>query len=136
MLPRGRRYITTQCRFLLGMEEMHLQSLWFDDSLLQRFDNNLLCSLAGNAFEVSCCSAVVFTALLLLSAGIDECEPVPRPIAVSGDLDDGCSEQEEARRSTDDLRNLWRGSKRVSNSFLEEGGDDSCYVLKSARLRS
>ena len=48
---------------MLGAEYLHLQSLWFDDAILGRHSNQLLTSLAGNAFEVSCFGAVMLTGL-------------------------------------------------------------------------
>ena len=66
VIPRVKRYITSQCRATVGLEEMRLQSLWFPEDVLAQFDDNLLFELAGNAFEVSCASAVFFLRVDLL----------------------------------------------------------------------
>ena len=75
VIPNIRRYISSRCRLLTGTEAMHLQSLWFEDEILSRFDNRFLCDLAGNAFEASCCSSVIFCGLLLVSTKCEVYEP-------------------------------------------------------------
>jgi len=87
VLTRGHRYLSHRCRFMIGPEEMRLQSLFFPDSLLAQFDNPTLCSLAGNAFEVTCCSAVCFCAMLALAAAGASTEPEPGLPASAADTD-------------------------------------------------
>ena len=128
VFPGARRYITSQCRLLLGIEEMHLQSLWFPDQVLSQFDNNLLCNLAGNAFEVSCCAAVVFAGLLILVSGVQASEPLPLALTAASQNEDGDNDED-----VDGLRAVWRSSRHRSISTLAED-DEDCYLLKSARL--
>ena len=64
--PNGRYYLSSRCRLPLGEEEMRLQSLWFGDGIMDKTPNHLLKSLAGNAFETSCCAATTRIGLLLL----------------------------------------------------------------------
>ena len=112
MAPQGRRYISTRCRILLGVEEMHLQSLRFDESALLPFDNKFLSDLAGNAVEVSCCSVVMFCALSLLATGAtDVVALATAPSASHGADSDGDSDT-----ASEYLALLWR--KKRSSSFL------------------
>ena len=63
IFPNAKFYCTHKCRPMLGIEEMHLQSLWFSDAVLARASDHTLKSLAGNAFEASCNAAVFFVGL-------------------------------------------------------------------------
>ena len=107
MTPDGRKYVTSRCRFLLGCEQLRLQNIWMSTTSLSVFPNTLLTNLAGNAFECSCLSAVVFCFLDLLSHS-DKCLP-SIPQSVSPALP--CTDDEE---STDlDLQCIWqRGGAR------------------------
>ena len=107
---------------------MHLQSLWFPDQVLSQFDNNLLCNLAGNAFEVSCFAAVVFAGLLILVSGVQASEPLPPALTAASQNEDGDNDED-----VDGLRAVWRFSRHRSISTMAEG-DEDCYLLKSARL--
>lgn len=129
MVPQGRRYITTQCRVLLGIEELRLQSLWFSETVLGKMDDSLLGNLAGNAFEVSCCSAVMFSALLLLASSMPATAPA-LPLSVGDGLGP------EGDDAVTELRSLWRRSKRrpaSSSRLLGETGNSCCFLLKSAK---
>ena len=66
--PNGRYCFSSRCRLLLGEEEMRLQSLWFGERIMNDTPNHLLKSLAGNAFETSCCAATTLIGLLLLAS--------------------------------------------------------------------
>ena len=126
MVPRGRYYVTNKCRLLVGVEQMRLQSLWFDLDTLAKFDNGLLGDLAGNAFEVSCCSAVFFSALLLLSAGFAE-EPLPRAM---------CETAPEAEECQDDCPLRRQSRKRALSLFpssQESDVDADCYQLRTEK---
>ena len=102
---------------MVGVEQMRLQSLWFDLDTLAKFENPLLGDLAGNAFEVSCCSAVLFSALLLLSSGFAE-EPLPRAM---------CKPTPAAEEWEDDYPPRQRPRKRT---LSVDSGDDECYHLR------
>ena len=101
VLTHGHRYLTNRCRFMLGAEEMRLQSLFFPDQLVSKFDNGTLCSLAGNAFEVTCCSAVNFCGLLALAARRARDSPWPQMPLESSDSSDA---------DEDIMQQLWRPS--------------------------
>ena len=64
LCTRHKLYITDLCRPLLGFEMLSLQSFVFPEPELSvRFQDVLLKDLSGNAFEASCCSAVLFCIL-------------------------------------------------------------------------
>ena len=73
LTPKLRFYISTRCRPLLGVECLRLQSLFFpgheQGQFLLDFSDATLRDLAGNAFEGSCCAAVVFSCCVLLATG-------------------------------------------------------------------
>ena len=115
VLTHGHRYLTHRCRFMLGAEEMHLQSLFPPDSLLAKFDNATLCSLAGNAFEVTCCSAVNLCALLTLAAGQGPRDSL-RPLQLPGDSGNVDDNDDEDDASSDSL---------IRAVFRPRGTDDT-----------
>jgi len=74
LTPTGMKYVTSRCRCLVGVEALRLQSLWFgecesDRQQLDSMAEEVLLSLAGNAFEGSCCVALIFAACVFLSTG-------------------------------------------------------------------
>ena len=91
--PRMKFYLSDLCRFLVGDEELNLQSIFYEEpEKLSEFTNELLRNLSGNAFEGSCCAAVVFASYILLSKGAAARAGVPlspqmQPEA-SADIDD------------------------------------------------
>lgn len=89
MTPSGRKYVSSRCRFLLGAEQLRLQNVWLDPEVLSCFPNKLLADLAGNAFETSCCCAVVCAAFALLSHKPEFLPSVPRPPKRPADDDQG-----------------------------------------------
>ena len=71
--PKGRKYLTSKCRFLNGIESLRLQSIWFkNERHLHGFNDRLLRNLAGNAFVGSCHSAQVFINIMVLAHGAKE----------------------------------------------------------------
>ena len=128
VFPGAQRYITSQCRLLLGIEEMHLQSLWFPDQVLSQFDNNLLCNLAGTRSRSHVAQQLCS---LACSYSSPACKPVS-PCRLRSQQpvrnEDGDNDEE-----VDGLRAVWRSSRHRSISTLAED-DEDCYLLKSARL--
>ena len=116
IFPNARFYATTKARFLLGIEQMHLQSLWFSDSLMTTCSNNLLKSLSGNAFECSCSTSVFFLGLWLLSAqGSRHICSIPPEVGVG----DHASEDDlldSSDHSDDDLGRVWGKRARLNLS--------------------
>lgn len=112
IFPNGRYYITNRCRLLQGVEAMHLQSLWFEPSVMAAHSNNALKGLAGNAFEVSCCSAVCLTAMLLLASQprhqtVRPSIQLPPAMVLSDDSDSDDNES--------GLWALWGKKRRISS---------------------
>lgn len=67
--PHGRQYLSRRCRVMHSWESLRFQGLYLHESLLERFSENLLQDLAGNAFETGCCLAAMVVTLALLSSG-------------------------------------------------------------------
>jgi hypothetical protein len=68
--PRRRFYIGSRCRFLTGLEQLRLQSIFFpDEEKLMTFEDHVLRDLSGNAFDGSCCAATIFSCCILVSHG-------------------------------------------------------------------
>jgi hypothetical protein len=65
--PSGEKYLSSRCRPLLALEAMRLQGIWVDASEASKFDEQVLMSLAGNAFETSCMAASVWSTLIYLA---------------------------------------------------------------------
>ncbi len=63
--PKGAKFLSQRCRLTHGVECMRLQGIWLDN--LRDFDDELLRSLAGNAFETSCYAAVLWASLIFQS---------------------------------------------------------------------
>jgi len=59
--PNSKFYVANKCRWLLGVEHLALQSIFYENRIeLMRYEDSLLKSLAGNAFEGSCCAAAIY----------------------------------------------------------------------------
>jgi site-specific DNA-cytosine methylase len=108
--PACKLYLTSKCRFIFGVELLRLQSIFFPQELqLTAFDDSLLKSLAGNAFEGSCCAATLFAASILVSKGSaarhSACKPAmpaePAEHLATGSLESGMHE------SHSDLDEIW-----------------------------
>jgi hypothetical protein len=54
---------------MIGKELLAVQSIFIEPHITARFDEVLLRDLAGNAFEASCCAAILFAQCILLSSG-------------------------------------------------------------------
>ena len=108
VIPNGRYYVTHRCRLLLGVEMMHLQSLWFPQEVEASTPDSTLRSLAGNAFEVSCASAACLCALLLLANQSRYSKPGPPHEPREASLQDTDSDEGD-----DDLDSLWRRRKAL-----------------------
>lgn len=108
--PKGRKYLTDRCRPILGIEALRLQSIWFPEDVshkLRHFSNDLLCDLAGNAFEGSRCAAAVLSSVVLMSRGSSPCLPPSFPAAAT-ELDD-------------DLQAVWRAPRvRIRRKSSED----------------
>ena len=100
--PNARFYVSHKCRLMLGLEMMRMQSLWFDDASMASTSNARLKSVAANAFEASCSSAVFFLGFWLLSAQSHQLPVMPLPMQPASAPDS---------ESDDELEGLW-GAKR------------------------
>jgi site-specific DNA-cytosine methylase len=72
VVPEMRKYVTSRCRFILGHEALHIQDIWYPPSVgdaLDSMPSDFLADLAGNAFDGSCYSAVIFSTCVFLSQG-------------------------------------------------------------------
>ena len=115
IFPNARFYASTRARFLLGIEQMHLQSLWFSDQNLLQCSNSLLKSLSGNAFECSCSTAIFFLGVWLLSAqGSRNICSIPPQLGVEEHADHA-SESDHCD-PWDDLRRVWGKRARLNSS--------------------
>ena len=87
------------------MEELRLQSIHLPNmKALTRFPNEFIRDLSGNAFEGSCCAAVIFCSHVLLSKGAAARERASNvqskaasPAEVDADPTDSESQQEKPR---------------------------------------
>ena len=61
--PCGHYRLAHRARALLGIEAMHLQAFWLEDDPTTAGDNALLQNLAGNAFNLTCVSSALLTAM-------------------------------------------------------------------------
>ena len=119
LYPNARFYMTDRCRMLRGIEEMHLQSLWFDDHILARSSDSILKSLAGNAFEASCSSAVFFVGMWLLASQerFRETLGLPPQMRAKDSEDknsDGARSAEQSDSDFDELRSVWGKRPRLA----------------------
>ena len=61
-------YASNPCRDLIGMERLHLQSLFWPDAVQKKqvasYSHSFLADLVGNAIEGSCMAAKVLFCLL------------------------------------------------------------------------
>lgn len=73
ILPSGCQYLTSRSRLLHPVESLMLQGIHVAPQTLEDHSYATLESLAGNAFETSCCLSTVLCTLLVLS------QPCPSP---------------------------------------------------------
>ena len=70
--PGMRKFITSRCRLVRGVEALRLQEIWFPATfapLLAEMPDRLLCDLAGNAFDLNCYAAILVVGIVALSSG-------------------------------------------------------------------
>ena len=75
LTPRGSFFHSGRCRRLLGHECLRLQCIYYGpdgDEMLRQFPEALLHNLAGNAFNVHCCSAALLALFVAVAAMRDE----------------------------------------------------------------
>jgi site-specific DNA-cytosine methylase len=102
--PEGIKYMTHKCRALMGVEALQLQGMYFPRDVTDKFSNDLLSSLAGNAFEASCCAAMIFSSLQVLAKlhVIRRSQPDPaRELRGAGSVADD-----------DELESIWDSPKK------------------------
>jgi hypothetical protein len=70
MTPAGIFFHTGRVRCLLGIEKLRMQGLYLDPAFVRAhgFSDNLLSSLAGNAFASPCCCAATLAMLAALGS--------------------------------------------------------------------
>lgn len=102
--PSGRKYVTSRCRLLLGLEELRLQSIVYpphQERMLRDIRlNTLTGDLAGNAMEGSCCVAVILACLTLLSTGMEVPMVPPSPSE--------CMEADSDEDMDKDILAIWK----------------------------
>lgn len=107
ILPKGQKYLSNKCRLLTGYESLMLQGLFWSheqDTLLQSMDNDLLLSLAGNAFEASCCSAVLLACILVQAASANDCAVTVTDTAASDSEAELLLSESESASDSDSCR--------------------------------
>jgi len=68
LTPKGRKYVSSEMRLLLGRECLSIQGLHYGDDVdLGQFKDSLLLDLAGNAYDCHCYAAVSFVAFACLA---------------------------------------------------------------------
>lgn len=113
LTPRIKYYISELCRYMVGIEELRLQSIHFPlPERLLEFPNELLRNLSGNAFEGSCCASVVFACCVLLSSGAHrrwagDSPVAPRDSSTSAEVDS-------------DIDDVWVAPVLESDSGIDE----------------
>ena len=108
--PHCKLYLTSKCRFIFGVELLRLQSIFFPQELqLIAFDDSLLKSLAGNAFEGSCCAATLFAASILVSRGSAARHSACKPAMQAGPAEQLATGSTENGKSDSDsgLDEIW-----------------------------
>ena len=93
ILPNGQQYLTHRCRFMLPYESLALQGIHVEPEFAQRFPRMLVQSLAGNAFETSCCLGTLCCTLVVLSRPHRKQEPVRSMHAPEQEGDDSDSDE-------------------------------------------
>ena len=74
--PHGEYWLFEQRRLLHPVEMMRLQGIWFgaagisDSEILMEYPDQLVSSLAGNAFETSSCAAALLVQMVVASQGM------------------------------------------------------------------
>ena len=72
VVPGMRRYVTSRCRFLLGLEALRNQYIWYPSEVageLYIMPSKFLAGLAGNYFDGGCYSAVLLSTCVFLAQG-------------------------------------------------------------------
>ena len=115
--PRTKYYITDLCRVLIGIEELRLQSVHFPNmNALPCFSNELIRDLSGNAFEGSCCAAVIFCSRVLLSKGAaarERASNVQSKAASPAEVDaDAALLGQQDAEVDDDIERIWGLKKK------------------------
>jgi site-specific DNA-cytosine methylase len=110
--PRIKYYITDLCRVLIGIEGLRLQSIHFPNmQALPGFSNELIRDLSGNAFEGSCCAAVIFCSHVLLSKGAaarERASNVQSKAASPAEVDaDPAMPWQQEAEVDDDIERIW-----------------------------
>ena len=81
VLPGASMYLTHKCRLMHPWEALTLQGIDVDEHIVRQFSGNLIQSLAGNAFETSCCLATLFCTMVILSPRCTTVSPCRFPPA-------------------------------------------------------
>ena len=104
LTPKGRVYLPHRHRFLLGLEALRLQNVWYSASqescVLEQFPQAFQYNLAGNAMEGCCLAAVILSCVCVISSQEEATAPLALPdaVAVASDSDDDVD---------DPLRSIW-----------------------------
>ena len=94
VLPGASMYLTHKCRLMHPSEALSLQGIDVDEHLVRQFSGSVLQSLAGNAFETSCCLATFFCTMVTLSP---RCTPTILQLPPAGqDVPDPDSSSDES----------------------------------------
>lgn len=107
----SRKWLTSRSRLATGLEALRLQGMFFDDeALVGSFDDDLLMSLAGNAFECTSYAACMFAGIVLLACGCSG-ERFAPPLAPAptgqDDESDACDSD-----GMSDLQQVWHGIRK------------------------
>ena len=96
--PGMRKFITSRCRFVRGVEALRLQEIWFPENVapfLSEMPDRHLCDLAGNAFDLNCYAAVLFVGIVAVSSGAEKrrrnrCAAVDEDVSEALSVSSGC----------------------------------------------
>eukprot|EP00933_Yihiella_yeosuensis_P051746 TRINITY_DN49720_c0_g1_i1.p1 TRINITY_DN49720_c0_g1~~TRINITY_DN49720_c0_g1_i1.p1 ORF type:complete len:629 (-),score=63.28 TRINITY_DN49720_c0_g1_i1:168-2054(-) len=118
--PGGTKLLTSQCRYITGLESLRFQGIWHsDDASVRSFNDTLLRDLAGNSFETSCASAALFSTMIFSARMYAQRPPSPTCDSI---LDTGANPGEE-NDSDDDITFFWGLGSAVTNSATSQQQD-------------
>jgi hypothetical protein len=124
LTPSGCKYLSHKCRPVVGVEALRLQGLWYDRGVTSQFKDELLRSLAGNAFEASCCAAMFWTAFQFKALMHIMKQQQPSP-----SLEIGAKRKYHGAAQDDEVECIWgrQAHKKRLRITVKTTFPDECY---------